>query len=151
MNGKELFEYAQLTNSEDLLKTNDECDEHYLTYLCLSARKKYPPAIYKMAKIFELGEQFGKITITPNKTISLRLLKIASCLGNGEAMAEMAGIYFKQGNIEIGKRLLLNAAHALSPNALYALSACYQDGLYGFEKNIDEAEKFLRLANKLDC
>ena len=31
MNGKELYEYAQLTNSEDLLKTNDECDEHYLT------------------------------------------------------------------------------------------------------------------------
>lgn len=150
MDGKELFEYAQITNNDNLLKTNDECDEHYLKYLCLSARRKYPPAIYRLAKIFELGEQFGRVTVTPNKSTSLRLLKIASYLGEKEAMTEMAGVYFKQGDVEIGRRLLLNAAKSLSPNALYALSACYQDGLYGFEKNICKAKKIFQLASKLD-
>ena len=67
MNGKELFEYAQLTNSEDLLKTNDECDEHYLTYLCLSAQKNTRPPSIKWQKYLSWANNLAKLPSPPTK------------------------------------------------------------------------------------
>lgn len=130
MDANELFDYAHIGFSQ---LSEEENNEHYLKYLCLSAKKRNPNAIYSLAMLFETGD----MKIAVNQHIADRLLKLACKLNHPHAMWRIAlSLLYKEQRIDQGKELLIRAAQAGSQGALWTLSEFYRKGLFGFRKNI---------------